>query len=85
MAEKYFTDMNNDVQITDKRYTQRSADGYNQLPKIFTKDDVMRCFGYDKPDACKKKLYRLAKTKHIELINEGENKGCYRKLIQNYV
>ena len=85
MAEKYFTDMNNDVQITDKRYTQRSADGYNQLPDIFTKDDVMRCFGYDKPDACKKKLYRLTKTKHIELIHEGENKGSYRKLIQNFV
>lgn len=82
MAEKYFTDMNNDVQITDKRHTQRSADGYNQLPEIFTKDDVMRCFGYDKPDACKKKLYRLTKTRHIELINEGENKGSYRKIVQ---
>ena len=85
MAEKYFTDMNNDVQITDKRHTQRSADGYNQLPEIFTKDDVMRCFGYDKPDACKKKLYRLTKTRHIELINEGENKGSYRKLIQSFI
>ena len=85
MAEKYFTDMNNDVQITDKRHTQRSADGYNQLPEIFTKDDVMRCFGYDKPEACKKKLYRLTKTRHIEMINEGENKGSYRKLIQNFI
>ena len=30
MAEKYFDDMNNDVQITGKRHQQRSVDGYNR-------------------------------------------------------
>ncbi len=40
MAEKYFDDMNNDVQITGKRHQQKSMDGYNRLPCVFTKEDV---------------------------------------------
>ena len=81
MAEKYFDDMNNDVQITGKRHAQKSVDGYNRLPDVFTKDDVIKCFGYEKPDAVKKKIYRLIQASQIEIIKDGEDKGKYRKLL----
>ena len=44
LADKYFDDMNNDVQITGKRHQQKSVDGYNRLPEVFAKEDVMKCF-----------------------------------------
>jgi len=80
MAEKYFDDMNNDVQITGKRHQQKSVDGYNRLPEVFTKEDVIRCFGYDNPEAVRKKIYRLTQASQIEIIKDGEEKGKYRKL-----
>ena len=80
MAEKYFDDMNNDVQITGKRHQQKSVDGYNRLPDVFTKEDVIRCFGYDNPEAVRKKIYRLTQASQIEIIKDGEEKGKYRKL-----
>ena len=80
MAEKYFDDMNSDVQITGKRHQQRSVDGYNRLPDVFTAEDVIRCFNYDKPDSARKKLNRLTLSHQIELIESGEQKGCYRKV-----
>jgi len=79
IAEKYFDDMNNDVQFTGKRHQQKSVDGYNRLPDVFTKEDVMKCFGYDKADTVSKKIRRLLSGNLIELITEGENKGSYRK------
>ena len=79
LAEKYFDDMNNDVQFTGKRHQQKSVDGYNRLPDVFTKEDVMKCFGYDKADTVSKKIRRLLSGNLIELITEGENKGSYRK------
>ena len=71
--------MNNDVQFTGKRHQQKSVDGYNRLPDVFTKEDVMKCFGYDKADTVSKKIRRLLSGNLIELITEGENKGSYRK------
>jgi hypothetical protein len=82
MAEKYFTDMNNDVQINDNRSKQKSTEGYSKLPELFTKEDVRRCFGYDNADAVKKKIYRLVKNQCIELVKDGEHKGSYRKKVQ---
>ena len=68
MAEKYFDDMNNDVQITGKRHTQKSSDGYNRLPQIFSKEDVLKSFGYNNAQAVKKKLQRLISGHYIERI-----------------
>ena len=80
MAEKYFDDMNNDVQITGKRHYQKSINGFNQLPNIFTKEDVLRSFHYDKIRAADKKIERLISDSFIERINDGADKGKYRKL-----
>ena len=84
MAEKYFDDMNKDVQITTKRHYQKSAIGFAQLPEVFTADDVARCFGLSKEESIKKKIYRLTKDNQIELITEGGQKDMYRKL-SNYL
>ena len=80
LAEKYFDDMNNDVQFTGKRHQQKSVDGYNRLPDVFTKEDVMKCFGYDSENSMKTKIKRLISSRQIEKISSGDNKGKYRKL-----
>ena len=80
MAEKYFDDMNNDVQITGKRHHQKSVDGYNRLPEVFTTNDVKRCFGYENDNSVNTKIRRLCIEAFIEKIESGEQKGSYRKL-----
>ena len=84
MAEKYFDDMNNDVQITGKRHQQKSVDGYNRLPEVFTKEDVMRCFGYSSDGSVKSKIKRLIDSKLIEKCGEVEKNGSnlinYKKI-----
>ena len=84
MAEKYFDDMNNDVQITGKRHQQKSVDGYNRLPDIFTKEDVARCFGYKNEDSGYLKIKRLLESDMVELYEEylldGRMHRKYRKL-----
>ena len=80
MAEKYFDDMNNDVQITGKRHQQKSVDGYNRLPEVFTTDDVVRCFGYKDKKGVYMKISRLEKDAAIMRIKEGENAGKFMKV-----
>ena len=85
MAEKYFDDMNNDVQITGKRHYNKSVEGYARLPQVFSKEDVMKCFGYTKDKTALKKLERLTSDKCIAVITEGEHAGMYKKVVNNIV
>jgi hypothetical protein len=73
------------VQISGKRHQQRSVDGYNRLPEVFTREDVMKCFGYTSDESVKTKLKRLKDANMIEVITEGENAGKYRKINKMYV
>ena len=82
MAEKYFEDMNNDVQITGARHKQKSVDGYNRLPDVFTKDDVKKCFNYDKDNSVTKKVSRLLQNHCIEMV-DSDNGVCYRKILRS--
>ena len=82
MAEKYFDDMNNDVQITGKRHYQKSVNGFNQLPEVFTKEDVVKCFGYSNKNGASVKIQRLVDQHLIIEIQEGEDKGKYKKICQ---
>ena len=75
LAEKYFDDMNNDVQITGKRHAQKSVDGYNRLPDVFTKEDVIKCFGYDNDSSAKVKIKRLQDDGIIEMANKVFKNG----------
>ena len=80
MAEKYFDDMNNDVQITGKRHRQPSIDKYNKLPEVFTREDIMMCFGYDKASSANRKLERLMDCKYIEMFKDDEKNTKYKKI-----
>ena len=82
MAEKYFDDMNNDVQITGKRHYQKSVNGFNQLPELFTKEDVVKCFGYSNKNGASVKIQRLVDQHLIIEIQEGKDKGKYKKICQ---
>ena len=82
MAEKYFDDMNNDVQISGKRHQQKSINGYNRLPDVFTKEDVIKCFGYNSQNAACMKLARLEKETIIEKIAKGKDAGKFRKVVK---
>ena len=84
LAENYFDDMNNDVQITGKRHQQKSVDGYNRLPEVFTKEDVDKCFGYKNEDSGYKKIGRLQASGLVELaeecVQDGNTRRKYRKI-----
>ena len=80
LAEKYFDDMNGDIQFNGKYHQKNSVNGFNKLPDVFTKDDVKRCYGYDKQNTVDQKICRLKKEDYISLITEGENKGKYQKI-----
>ena len=59
LAEKYFDDMNNDVQFSGKRHQSKSIEGYNRLPEVFTRENVKTCFGYDKDNSVTKKNHQI--------------------------
>ena len=80
MAEKYFCDMNNDVQITNQQHYQKSIDGYNRLPDVFTFQDVKQSYGYNGENSVYTKLRRLQKKNLIEKITDGEDAGKFRKI-----
>ena len=85
LAEKYFDDMNNDVQITGKRHYSKSLEGYNRLPDVFTLDDVRKCYGYDKDTAVYTRIRRLTDNGIAEKIQTGEDKGKYKKVVKMLV
>ena len=86
MAEKYFDDMNNDVQITGKRHQQKSIEGYNRLPEVFTVDDVCKSFGYKTDATACSKIKRLIDAgraiKCEEFMEDGHVRKKYRKVNQ---
>ena len=77
LAEKYFDDMNNDVQFSGKRHQSKSIEGYNRLPEVFTKDDIKRCFGKDSAPYVCMKIRRLTDDNLIEAMEDGK----YRKKV----
>ena len=79
MAEKYFDDMNNDLLITGKRHQQKSVDGYNRLPDVFTIEDVMRCFNYERKNSAAVKIMRLQSCQYAKLIEDADGVKRYKK------
>jgi hypothetical protein len=82
LAEKYYDDMNSDVQFTGVHHSQKTVEGYSQLATVFTKEDVVRCFKLDKPKTADRKIERWVRNAIIVKIEEGEDTGKYRKLKQ---
>ena len=82
MAEKYFDDLNNKALNTGKRHFNKSVQGYNRLPDVFTREDVMKCFEYVNSSSVSMKLKRLESEEYIKKILEGDNAGKYKKLVK---
>lgn len=51
----------------------------HQLPEVFTKDDIMKIFGYTNRNVAYTKIKRLIEQNLVEDIDGEENKGKYRK------
>ena len=51
----------------------------HQLPEVFTKDDIMKFFGYTNRNVAYTKIKRLIEQNLVEDIDGEENKGKYRK------
>jgi hypothetical protein len=84
LAEKYFDDMNNDVQFSGKRHQKKSMEGFNRLPEIFTKEDVNQVFQYNNSKSVFKKIERLINEGLIVKITEGESCGKFKKKLSCY-
>ena len=84
MAENYFDAMNNDVQTSGVMHQKKSVNGFNRLPEVFTKVDIVRCFDYNNDEAVKSKLRRLKEEGYVEKITDGPDKGKFRKKCQFY-
>ena len=82
MAENYFDDMNGDVQTTGVRHQQKSVDGFNKLPEVFSREDVRKCFGYNNENSVTKKISRLVTMKAIKAVNTEKSNLTYQKLTQ---
>ena len=81
MAEKYFDDMRADVQISGKRHYQKSIEGYNSLPDVFTREDVARCFGYQEGSSnVNTKIFRLLSDHLIERAAVDRGNSTFRKV-----
>lgn len=80
MAEKYFDNKYSELQTLGKRHRQKSVDGYNRLPEVFTYDDVIRCFNYDNINTVYTKVRRLVEDHLIVRISNGLDKGKYKKV-----
>ena len=52
-----------------------SNNGYNRLPDVFTKEDVMKCFGYDNDSSIKGKIKRLLDDGYVKKERDGVKDG----------
>ena len=81
LAEKYFDDLNNNAQNTGKRHYNKSVEGYNRLPEVFTLAEVAKCFSYkEESSSCYMKIKRMIEDRLIEKIIDGDDKGKYHKI-----
>lgn len=78
MGEKYFDNLNRDIQAAGKYHHSKSLDGFNRLPDEFTREDVARCFGYNNDKSVDSRIRRLKLKNWAEEI-EGSNGNKFRK------
>ena len=87
LAEKYFDDLNNRVLTSGKRHFNKSIEGYNRLPEIFTREDVKYAFGYDSEGSVRSKIKRLQDDNLAERFEEtmadGTVKEQFRKICRS--
>ena len=82
MAEAYFDNKLKDASVNIQR-KQKTYEGFNRLPEVFTTDDVMRCFQLKNASAAYMRISRLQRDhlieKDEEFVEGGTTKSRYRK------
>ena len=82
MAEAYFDNKLKDASVNVQR-RQKTFEGFDRLPEVFTSEDVMRCFNLSSDGAARMKIKRLQSDHLIEKLVDGRQAGTsksnYRK------
>ena len=82
MAEAYFDNKLRDASVNVQR-RQKTYEGFDRLPEVFTTDDVMRCFQLKNVSAAYMRISRLQRDHLIEkgedFVDGGTTKSRYRK------
>ena len=83
MAEAYFDNKLRDATANVQRQ-QKTIEGFNRLPEVFTTDDVMRCFNLKSSNCAQMKITRMTKDHFVEKAESfkenGRLKWRYRKI-----
>ena len=83
MAEAYFDNKLREANMNLRR-NQKTVEGFNRLPDVFTTEDVMRCFNLQTESAVWVKISRFQKDRLIEkaekIVVDGKTKVKYRKI-----
>ncbi|MBQ6918613.1 MAG: hypothetical protein IJQ64_12595, partial [Prevotella sp.] len=82
MAEAYFDNKLKDASVNVQR-RQKTYEGFERLPDVFTTDDVVRCFQLKSAATAYMRISRLTKDRLIEKAEDYVEDGCakvrYRK------
>ncbi len=83
LAEKYFDDKTREAAANVQR-RQKTIEGFERLPEVFTVDDVVRCFNLNNSAAGRTRINRLVKDhlaeKIEDFVDNGTSKAKYRKI-----
>ena len=80
IGEKHYDDLQAE-QYSGHRHQQKTLTAYRNLPAVFTKDDVQKCYGYDSIGSTCSRLKRLQDDGLAQKIRTGEDRGKYRKVV----
>ena len=84
MAEAYFDNKLRDATANVQRQ-QKTIEGFNRLPEVFTTDDVMRCFGLSSLNSSQLKIIRLIKDHYVEkagsFTENSHRRWKFRKIV----
>ncbi len=84
MAEAYFDNKLRDATANVQRQ-QKTIEGFNRLPEVFTTDDVMRCFGLSSLNSSQLKINRLIKDHYVEkagsFTENSHRRWKFRKIV----
>ena len=80
MAEAYFDNKLKDASVNVQR-RQKTYEGFERLPEVFTTEDVMRCFNLGSSSSARGKVSRLIRDHLVEKIREehGTAPALYHK------
>ena len=82
MAENYFDNKLKEASVNVQR-RQKTYEGFERLPDVFTTDDVVRCFQLKSAATAYMRISRLTKDRLIEKAEDFVEDGCakarYRK------